>query len=67
MINRSLWLALPLALVALTGCTDEQSASLKTDADQAGDAASNAAHTAADATKQDVHDAAEDIADDTKK
>lgn len=62
---RPLWLAIPLALAAATGCTDKQSNDLKADADQAGDAAKNAAQTAGDATKKDVHDAAQDVADKT--
>ena len=65
MTNRSFWLALPIALFMLTGCTEEQKESLKADANEAGSAASNAAETAADATKEGVHNAAEDVADNT--
>lgn len=65
MTIRPLCLAVPLALAMITGCSEEQKDSLKADADQAGDAASNAVQTAGDATKQDVHDAAQDVADNT--
>ena len=65
MLNRSFLLAAPIAFLVLAGCTDEQKNSLKDDANQAGEAASNAAETAVDATKQGVHNAAEDIADKT--
>ena len=65
MTIRTLWLTVPIALCALTGCTDEQKASLKADADEAGDAATNAVQTAGDATKDDVHDAAQDVANNT--
>ena len=65
MLNRSLLLAAPIAMLLLVGCTQEQKDNLKDDANQAGEAASNAAETAVDATKQGVHNAAEDIADKT--
>ena len=65
MLKRSMLLAAPIALLVLTGCTEEQTNSLKNDANQAGEAASNAAETAVDATKQGVHNAAQDIADKT--
>jgi hypothetical protein len=60
-INAVAILGLSLAL----GCSEEQTQSLKNDADQAGSAASDALKTAGDATRDDVHQAAESVADDT--
>ncbi len=56
-----LWLSTCLVI----GCSEQETESLKTDANQAGSAASDALKTAGDATRDDVHDAAQSIADDT--
>ena len=47
------------------GCSEQETESLKTDANQAGSATTDALKTAGDATRDDVHEAAESIADDT--
>ena len=61
MINALAILGICFAL----GCSEEQTQSIKTDADQAGSAASDALQTAGDATRDDVHEAAQSVADDT--
>jgi hypothetical protein len=54
-----------LGICLAFGCSEEQTQSLKSDADQAGSATSEALKTAGDATRDDVHDAAESVAGDT--
>ncbi|MDG2032282.1 MAG: hypothetical protein P8J45_14890 [Phycisphaerales bacterium] len=56
---------LVLGTCLVFGCSEQQTESLKSDANQAGSATSDALKTAGDATRDDVHDAAQSIADDT--
>ena len=59
-------LVAPIACLVLAGCCAEApEPNFENDADQIGEAASNAANTAVDATKKGVHDAAQGIADET--
>ena len=64
-MKRLALLALPVAIAAFVGCTKDEKSQLKSDLDQTGDSAKSTLENAKDTAQQGVHDAAQNVADDT--
>ena len=65
-MKRSIQFAIPVLFAGIVGCTEQEKAEFKADANQAGDAAKNTYEDAKDATKQGINKAANDVAEKTQ-